>query len=79
MIVCEAYVVVVGAGGLGAGVVGLGGGMVVGGCVAEIVKTKFSWICLEVKDEKIVGKKPIIQSEMMSKYLLKIFIVYIIK
>lgn len=77
-IVCEVYVMVVGAGGFGADV-GFGGGMVVGGCVAEIVKTKFSWICLEVKDEKILGRKLIIQSEMMSKYLLKIFIVYIIK
>jgi len=38
MIVCEVCGVVVGDG-FCAGVVGLGGGMVVGACVAEIVKT----------------------------------------
>jgi len=42
MNIWEVYVVVVGAGGFGAGVAGFGGGMVVGGCVAEIVKTKCS-------------------------------------
>jgi len=56
MMVCEVNVVVVGDG-FCTGVVDFGGGMVVGGCVAEIVKTKFSWMCLEIVDEKIERRK----------------------
>lgn len=46
MIVCEVYAVVVGAG-LFAGVVvfGGGGGMVVGACVAEIVRRHGIYLC----------------------------------
>lgn len=47
MMVCEVYVVVVGAG-LGAGVVGFGLGVVVGACVAEIVKTEWSLFVYDI-------------------------------
>jgi len=47
MIVCGVYGVVVG-GGLCAGVVGLGGGVVVGGCVAEIMKTAWQLFMYDI-------------------------------
>jgi len=50
MIVCEVYVGVVGVvAGLGAGVVVFGGGVVVGACVAEIVR-RHLFMCEIVTD-----------------------------